>query len=499
MFLAQIQGTKQFATFTLPYGETVGGEFLLDEDRTHLILYTHEARLHHLDCGTLHAELPTPGCVSFLRCISRGEHSYGGHGRQAHQVHFYPHYATVGARPLSPDTGISRLSFVIDDFASIYDDFDAFGIDLAPKEHITGILETLHAELGRRIEPGDRPIIAHYKGRGRLFSAPAPFGRIGAGDRLHHGTGSPAGVSISNTVVTHLEFDPVANFKQAIESLEPVLLFLELIAGRRQNLLHIELELDLPSNLDGRRLEVYWVSPPNRAPKVSERRPHPMDVLLNGGIRPAEFAGVLERWLAGYHDRGDARLQFSAGFSNGNIYDERRLVSAANMFDILPATAVPRDVDLPKNLKEAKTEARRVFKALPRSSDRDSILDALGRLGKANLKHKVRHRGQIVLAAIPANLPNFFPDLPLVLDESINCRNHYVHGSPAKIDYRKNFFETVPFFVGTLEFVFAASELIEAGWKLDAWIGGSTRSHPFCNYYTSYKERLRGLKALLER
>ena len=36
-------------------------------------------------------------------------------------------------------------------------------------------------------------------------------------------------------------------------------------------------------------------------------------------------------------------------------------------------------------------------------------------------------------------------------------------GSPAKIDYRKNFFETVVFSRRLLEFVFAASDLIDAG------------------------------------
>jgi hypothetical protein len=498
MFLDQIKGTKQFATFTLANGEAVGGEFLLDGARTHLILYTHKARLEQSgDLATLHAELPTLGSVSFLNCISLGEHGQAGQGRQTHQVHFYPHFATLGARPLLPDTGIRRLGVVIDDFASIYDDFDAFGVDLAPSDHITDILEALHAKTGRRVEPGDRPVIAYYKGRGRLFSARAPFGRVGAGDRVRYGMGGPGGVSINNTVMTHLEFDSPTTFSQTIESLGPVLRFLELMAGRRQNLLHVELELDLPPDLSDRRLEAYWCSPPNRPPAVGERRPHPMDVPLKGGKQPAEFAAVLEHWLAVDHERRDARLQFSDGFSKGNSYDNGRLVSAANTFDILPATAVPKDVDLPEDLQAARAEARRVFRALPQSIERDSVLGALGRLGTASLKHKTRHRGQIVLAAKPKDRPDLFPDLIMVLDEAVNCRNHYVHGSSAKIDYRRNFFETVPFFTDTLEFVFAASDLIEAGWEIGAWIGETTGSHPFGSYCASYKERLRALKALL--
>ena len=94
---------------------------------------------------------------------------------------------------------------------------------------------------------------------------------------------------------------------------------------------------------------------------------------------------MLGRWLAVDHDRADARVQFSDGFSNGNQYDVRRLVSSANMFDILPASAVPNDVELSDELQKAKAEARRIFKDLPRSAERDSVLGALGRLGKASL------------------------------------------------------------------------------------------------------------------
>jgi HEPN superfamily Apea-like protein len=204
---------------------------------------------------------------------------------------------------------------------------------------------------------------------------------------------------------------------------------------------------------------------------------------------------VLEGWLAVDHERRDARVQFSDGFSNGNQYDVGRLVSSANMFDILPANAVPLHVDLPEDLRTARSETRQIFKTLPKSFERDSVLSALGRLGTATLKHKARHRGQIVLAEAGER----FPDLLLVLEEAVNCRNHYVHGSPARIDYRNHFFETVSFFTETLEFVFAASDLIEAGWGIGPWLKkGTSMSHPFGTYRVSYNDGVRALKALLD-
>jgi hypothetical protein len=82
--------------------------------------------------------------------------------------------------------------------------------------------------------------------------------------------------------------------------------------------------------------------------------------------------------------------------------------------------------------------------------------------------------------------------------QAVNCRNHYVHGTSSKIDYRGHFFETVPFFTESLEFVFAASDFIEAGWSITDWLKqGTTLSHPFGTYCSYYKHNLDALKVLL--
>jgi hypothetical protein len=493
-----IEGTRHFARFTLPNGDTVDGEFLLDGPQTGVILYVDGLYSpRSVDFATLHADLPAHRCLSFLKCIAlSGDASHSGTGRQIQRLHLFPHFAILGSRTFSPDARIRRLGVVPDDFASIYYDFDAFGFDLAPEEHIGRILETFEARIGRRVDPGDRPIIAYFTGRRSLFSANTAFGRVSArhlADRPITG-GGPRGVTIYNAVMTDLDFDPPVTFDQAIDNLGSVLGFLELIAGRRQNLLRTELELDLPENGPGSIFKVYWSSPPSRPTVADERSPHPADLPLNGGVQPLEFAEILERWLAADYKRRDAREQFSGGFSKGNLYDVDRLVSSANMFDILPASAAPKDVELTDDLRKAKAKAQEIFGALPQSIERDSVLSALGRIGTASLKHKVGHRGKIVLAEAGER----FPDLILVLEKAVNCRNHYVHGSSAKIDYRGHFFETVSFFAQTLEFVFAASDLIEAGWKIGPWLQqGTSMSHPFGTYRVAHRDSLQALKTLL--
>jgi hypothetical protein len=490
MLLSKLIGTKQFATFTLANGQVVNGEFRLDGRESHVSVYTdYENFIQSGDFSTLLATLPSGECISFLNCIiETGEF---------HETRVYPHFATVGKRAFIPESRIRRLGILVDDFADIYYDFDVFGIDLAPEEHIGDILDAFHARIGRRVEAGDSPIIAYFCGRFQLFEAQAPFGLVSASHRVSYRSGNPRGVSISSKVMTHLQFTPPITLNATLDCLDPILGFLELVAGRRQNLLEAEIELDVPdAHPHTSHLEFYWSSPPRREIVADERGVHPSDVLVNGGTEPAKFAEVLERWLRVDHERRDARGQFSDGFSDGNTYGIARLVSAANMFDILPNSAVPSKVSLPADLSTVAEQAKRAFKALPRSFERDSVLNALGRLGRPVLKHKACHRGEIVLAAAQ----KLFPDLLQVLEESINCRNHYVHGTPSKVDYRKSFFDTVPFFTDTLEFVFAASDLIEAGWDINAWIArGSVMSHPFGTYRVTYKDRLRVLKTLLQK
>ncbi|MFQ5853662.1 MAG: HEPN domain-containing protein, partial [Candidatus Binatia bacterium] len=170
-------------------------------------------------------------------------------------------------------------------------------------------------------------------------------------------------------------------------------------------------------------------------------------------------------------------------------------IGSANMFDILPSSAVPPNAQLPKELNAAKETSREIFKQLTQSPERDSVLAALGRVGKSSLKQKIRHRAQFLIEAVGER----FPEIITVTDEAVNCRNHYVHGSEPRFDYSDNF-GTVIFFTDTLEFVFAASELIEAGWDVKAWSEiGTTMSHPFARYCVNYAENLRKLKALLAR
>jgi hypothetical protein len=221
---------------------------------------------------------------------------------------------------------------------------------------------------------------------------------------------------------------------------------------------------------------------------------HPSDVLMDAVRQPEEFSRVLANWLAREDSWRDARIRFFGLFAQQRRYELDRLIAAANMYDILPSSAGPPDIQLSDELQAAKQTGRKTFRALPQSPERDSVLGALGRIGKASLKQKVRHRAKPIVDAVGER----FPELLMVTDEAVTCRNYYVHGGECRsFEYNRNF-NAVVFFADTLEFVFAASDLMEAGWDVKTWAKTpTTMSHRFASFRINYAGRLQKLKALL--
>jgi len=76
---------------------------------------------------------------------------------------------------------------------------------------------------------------------------------------------------------------------------------------------------------------------------------------------------------------------------------------------------------------------------------------------------------------------------------------HYIHGSEFSSITRGIFNTLLSFMAQTLEFVFAASDLIEAGWDLKAWAANPTgMAHPFGTYRVEYLPQLTSLKGSFE-
>jgi hypothetical protein len=257
--------------------------------------------------------------------------------------------------------------------------------------------------------------------------------------------------------------------------------YFELLVGRQQNVHSIGLVTG-----DGASPEQYLevdcsMLPRREEPKKEERKPHTADLLLDPIQDPSIFGQVLTAYFGREAEWKIPRVRFASKFNQRYSYDVDRLIETANIFDILPNSVFPLEAPISNEMSKARDGAKALFEALPQSSDRDSVLGALGRVGKLSLKKKIAARVRMISATTATG----FPDLGAVTEKAVNCRNFFVHGSKQDFDYSSNY-PIIWFFVDTLQFVFGASDLIEAGWDIAAWLAkGSMMTHPFGAYNTT--------------
>ncbi len=271
-------------------------------------------------------------------------------------------------------------------------------------------------------------------------------------------------------------------------------MFFAFIAGRPQNLLQLKVSINSDTEYQP-HLNVFWSNFPKRANADDEKQPSIRDILIDAVRDPIKFSSILKYWLDQQQNRQDSRFRFHNSFSQQKSYSIDRLIGSANMFDLFPDSATLTDLQISEEMTLARDKSHDLFKALPISDERNMILGALGRIGKNTLKQKIRHRAKLISDVLAVR----FPDLSIVTDEAVNCRNHYVHGGQARIDYNGNF-DLVIFFTDALEFIFAASELIEAGWDIDKWYKRhSSLTHPFDMFCFGYARHLELLNVILSK
>jgi hypothetical protein len=470
----------------------VPGELSLKGGATSLDLYSTSLFSTHASediAGTFHDRRK----VSLINCITMSGPGSGTRGEEHYSFSsVFPHFALFGDEHItSTDRKIVEVSFAVDDAPTIFYDFDAFGSVIDARPHMERIAEA--KESGRTIEIGEHPLLFYFTGKHDIFSVVTVLGNISATHGISYTFPGPAGIQVQNTIRLNITFPAEQTVEEAIAAVMDTLRFLEVIAGRPQNIVELVFRLATSKDERPRILDAYWCLPPRRNKDDESQAPHPSDLPLQAGIAPEKFATVMARWLECHEEWRNARARYATASAHQNRYDTDRLVGAANMFDIMPASACPTVVPLPTELVGAKNAAKNAFRSLPSSPERDSVLNALGRIGKPILKRKIRSRVRLITDIVGAK----FPDLELVTDQAVDCRNFYVHGTPGKFSYGA-YADQPTFFTDTLEFVFAASDLIEAGWDIAEWIKqGTTMSHPFGRYRVSYAERLAALKKLL--
>ncbi|TKA91731.1 hypothetical protein FAZ79_00020 [Guyparkeria sp. SB14A] len=404
----------------------------------------------------------------------------------------FPHCVAMGPS-LVPDSDdcVQSVSFVMKDASSVFYEFDSFSSVTDPEPFIP----LLENDAGMDVKFGCHPIIAYFSGKFEIAVVQTSIGEIRTDNIPSHDLGGPDGVRIDNYIAVTIKPDEPLSLQESMRRLRVVLRFFGLVIGREQGLSHLNIVLQSDEPKESLPVAVYRTMedvPPQEEGRKNHR-PHPRDILVSTLDGPEDYSNLLRAYLRSDEDCHDARVRLQNSLRNSNSYTIDRLVGAANMFDILPDKMYPNRVELSPELAEAKKEAKQLFKSLPDSVERSSVLGALGRIGKLSLKRKIESR------VVSTNLDKYLPGLVEVLREAVNCRNHYVHGVPGWVDYSDRT-DLVRFFTDALEFSFAASDLVDLGWDFKSWaVSPMTYRHPFSAFVKSYPEQFRIFKSAVGR
>lgn len=484
------QPNRFLGNYTLPGGESAVGELRLKGSSTLLKLHSDEflARVEAASCvkGTSY----TGECLTLIDCHSpgMGQTNFNDAPTRYH-AEVFPHYVAIGRRHLNPDQPrISAIHFTTNDLTTLFYDFDAFSQVIDAKPIIDVVLQERRQM--RPVEAGEWPQVLYFTGKDCIATVSTAIGKVSVHHRPRCSMGGPTGIFMKNRIVVSIEPDQPVTFREAVGRMYDASCFLSVAAGRVQGIDHIyvtttEVVDDIPQSLT-----VYpsyrWKANDNGEP----HKPHPGDVPLDPIRHRAEFDAVLSNWICRHSGWRVARLRHLGCMRKANNYDTERLVAAANMFDILPADAVPLSAELPEDLAATRDTCAAMFRKHPPEIDRNTALSALGRLGKPSLPKKVAHRVSIV----ESRLGGRFPDLQFVARVAVQCRNFFVHGSAGDIEYAKVEF-LVPFLTDALEFIFAASDFIDAGWDAQRWNSdGHSWGHSFARFRSEYDMALAELR-----
>ena len=471
------------------------GTLTLDGSRTELKVQDKEFfDAGALNGGVVTGELTNLDRVTLVGCLTApvpGQ-SRRRDGRISHFASVFPHFVLFGNSYLNPvSESISSVSFFVDDAETIFYDFDAFGLLIDAKEMVEKAVALNSEKYKRSIKTGDDPSLMYFTGKHQIVSFDTDIGLVSVNHAPKIKLGGPNGIGMDNRIRTDVSFGMPISFSTCIKRISLLVNVLGLIAGRPQNLSDVVLVHRIPSGGDDARLRLFWSMPLRREVGNERRQAHPVDVPINAGMNPDEFAAVIMAWVDSYPLLSEARNRFLNCFSKQNFYDVDRLIGAANMFDLLPGAALPEKTPLSVELCEAIGESKKRFKDLPCSDERASVLGYLARVQDTSLKKKVRHRANIILSVTG----ELFPDLLRATDAAVDARHHYVHGG--RITFSAE--EVMPFLTDTLEFVFLASDLIECGWDFRTWAKEASISHPLGAYRISYNEAMPGLMEMLSR
>ncbi len=428
--------------------------------------------------------------VSLIKCIITNQSSVRKQDGILYKCNLFPTYVIIGDRYFcdEEDHDIHEISFIIDDAKTLFHDTDAFGTVYNEPEILEQIVQLDNPD--REIVIGESNWVSYYTGKTNIFTSGTKIGRVSADHSPVFSIGIYADSGPRSDTFVNIKFEETITVIEALSRMGRVLQFFGLIIGRPQNILKVNIHTgyDYPPQVSDVYVSIY----PEHQRSQEEGEPTFYDILIDPIKNPEIFASVLEAWLNRDMKWRTARARLSRVWS-GRDYSYDRIIAAANVFDLLPSDEYGNKESLPENLSDAVEKAKKIFRGLPQSDEKNDILGHLGRVGGWRLKKKIRHRSK----SITDTINHLVPEIEIAIDEAVNLRNFYVHGAPPRLDSDQHS-QFLGFLTNSLEFLFFASDLVDTGWDIVSWCRKSKpRGHPFHNYLVDYESNLIRLKSAI--
>ena len=487
------EDSPRHGIFSVPPDQQASGSLTLAGRESQLQLWS-DSPLDISTNTTITGVLDNLTKISLIRCNVRTEGHVGKGAQIRYKYLVSPQCVLFGSRYIFDDEDIVReISFVLEHAVALFHDTDAYGTIFNNAEATAMVAKIDDPESS--FEVRDFNWISYYTGKKSVFAIDTEIGRVLANHTPVFTIGHDHDHGLEKVTELSIKFDEPLPVMESLHRMGRVLQFFDLVLGYAQNVSSISVHtgFDDPSH----SFELYAVGYAGRHSTKEESESGNIlrtTVLIHPVDDSTEFANVLRAWLDRDAEWRTARIRLAHDWGK-RFYSYNRIVAAANVFDLLPNSVYGDKPSLTTELSAAIDDSRKIFRSLPQSEERDDILGYLGRVGSWRLKRKISFRANIICDLIGKLLPEF----GTVIDEAVNLRNHYVHGTPSRIRSDQRL-QLLHFLTNSLEFTFFASDFIDAGWNIADWCGrGRPIRHPFHNFLVHYKEDLKVLKDAVER
>ena len=473
--------SQQAGRFVVSPDLEVNGTLTLAGRDTSLLLWA-EGRFDVSSMTTINGRLDDLRRVSLIGCQVISQQFRGRYDKRFICSNVVlPECIVFGDHHLSAeDEAVLRIHFNLDQSVEIFDDRDAYGTVFNQSEIIERIVST--QEPDRPIAVSDWNWVAYYTGKNNIFTSDTAMGRVSADHRPHFAWGDSAGFGLTKKADVSLEFQTPLTVMESLHRVDRTLQFFDLVVGRSQVVSEVRIATEM-DDVSVDPAHVYATAYVENRRSPEGRKSGVNTILIDPVQEASEFSSVLEDWMAKDDKWGTARARLRRMWS-GRRYGVDRLVAAANVFDLLPGDTYGSKPSLSEDVNTAKRQARELFRGLPKSQERDYVLGCLGRIGDWTLRRKIGHRADSLVNTIGA----LVPDIDDVIREAVALRNDFVHGPSRGYERRS---KQLIFLTDSLEFIFLASDLVDAGWDIAKWCKKpKSVGHPFGDYLASYRDNV---------